>query len=385
MPVTSGKKVILLIESSRAFGQLLVKGIVQYSRFHARWSFYREAGLNEYNQRALNWSADGIIAHVLNAKVAQRVLPKDTPAVVKGINELIPGVCNIVGDTDSIANMAAEHFLSLGLKNFAYCGFTEVLWSKEFSKHFSRTLAKKGFTCGHYCQTKQKAKSSWQKELGNLVKWIRSLPKPVGIMACNDDRGQHLIEAARLANQRVPEDVAIIGVDNDEWICNLTLPPMTSIALNTEKAGYETAELLDRLMSGEQMRDQKIVISPTHVVSRQSTNLLYVDDPEVLNALNFIHKNFNEPIQIDDVVKATTVCRRILYYRFKQAIGKPISEEIRRIRVEHMAKMLVETNLPISRITANCKYTSVRNVARYFKLEKGMSLLQYRQKYAGKV
>jgi len=385
MKSSSRKRVILLIESSRAFGQLLVKGIVQYSRFHAQWSFYREAaGLNERGAD-VKWHADGIIAHVLNTKIAERIIPKGTPAVVKGINELIPRVCNIVGDTEAIASMAAEHLMNLGFKNFAYCGFKEVLWSREFGKFFCQRLEKAGFSVNLYSQAKAKVKRSWQKELERLVKWLHPIPKPVAIMACNDDRGQHISEACKIAEYRIPYDVAIIGVDNDEWICNLTSPPMTSIALNIERAGYEVAELLDRLMSGEPMKDQKVIIVPTHVVTRQSTDLLAVDDPEVFKALEFINKNFKKPIQIDDIVNATTASRRALYYRFKRIIGKSINNELRRVRVEHIARILVETSLPISRIAADYKYTSFRNIARYFKLEKGMSLLQYRQKFGSRI
>lgn len=382
MESSSRKRVILMIESSRAFGQLLVKGIVNYSKCHSHWSLYREAsGLDEHRPETIKWAADGIIAHVLDVKTAYNIIPSGMPAIVKGINELIPNVCNIVGDTKAIGEMAADYLMKLGFKSFAFCGYEEVLWSREFAHYFCQKLEENGFSASLYSQDKYRLRRSYQKELEKIAKWLHSLPKPLGVMASNDDRGQHVIEASKIAGYRIPNDVGIIGVDNDEWICCLTEPPMSSIALNTERAGYETAEMLDKLMSGQHINKHTIIIRPMTIVSRQSTDMLYIDDPEVLSALEYIKNNYEKPIQADDVVNATTISRRALYYRFKRIIGRTINDELRRVRIEHIAKLLVETNLSISRITEDCKYTSIRNVARYFKKEKGMNLIQYRQKF----
>jgi LacI family transcriptional regulator len=203
-------------------------------------------------------------------------------------------------------------------------------------------------------------------------------------MACNDDRARQVMEACKIAGLHVPEEVAIIGVDNDDLVCNLSHPPLSSIALNFERSGYEAAELLDKLMTGEKMADQRIVVRPTHIVTRQSTDILAIEDREVAKAVRFIRQHSKEPIQVSDVVDAVLVSRRSLYHQFRRVLGRSPNEEIRRTRVEQIVRMLVETNLPVSKIAFALGYSSVAHIARYFRQEKGMNLQSYRKLYGRK-
>ena len=182
-------------------------------------------------------------------------------------------------------------------------------------------------------------------------------------------------------NLKVPDDVAVIGVDNDKLICDLTEPPLSSVALDVEKAGYHTAELLDKLMAGKKIEDQKIIVEPTHVVSRQSTDILSIDDIAVSEALHFIRKNSHRAIQVGDVVAAVLVSRRSLEQRFRNKIGRSIFKEIRRARIERITNMLVETNLPIAKIAIDMGFSGVDHIARYFYSEKGTSPQAYRKSH----
>ena len=370
------KNVILLIERSGPLSHSLVKGIMRYSNHHLEWSFCRESSYQNRRKEMVKWQVDGVIAHVLDSKMAKKIVPLEVPAVVKGINEIVPNMANIVIDIEAVGKMAFEHLRDHGFESFAFVGFEEELWSRELSDYVQQEYA-----ADIYMEQKSRIRKSYEKELGRIVQWLDSLEKPVGIAVGNDDCGRHVIEACKHAGYQIPAEVGIINVEDNEGISDWTCPPMSSIQLNTEKAGYEAAELLDRLMLGQGDDRQKITIHPVGVIVRQSTDVCCVDDPEIRKALEYIKENYEKPIQSDDVVKATTISRRALYDRFKQIMGHSINDELRRVRVEKIAKLIVETDIPISQIVDQCRYTSLRNVSRYFKREKGMSLLEYRKKF----
>ncbi len=280
-----------------------------------------------------------------------------------------------------IGKMVAEHLLDRGLRNFAFCGFDDMPWSETRKEYFAKRVAEAGFKTHFYKQPASKSMRTWQKEQRRMAEWLRSLPKPCGLMACNDDRGQHAIEACKMVDLKVPEDVAVIGVDNDELICDLTEPPLTSVALDVEKAGYKAAELLDKLMAGKKVENQKITVEPTHVVGRQSTDILAIDDIAVSEAVRFIRNNSNRPIQVGDIIAAVLVSRRSLEQRFRNIIGRSIFREIRRARVERISNMLVETNLPIAQIALDLGFSGIDHIARYFYAEKGTSPQAYRKSH----
>ena len=243
-------------------------------------------------------------------------------------------------------------------------------WNRQAIKHLPFKFPKK------------KIISSWKHELCAIASWLDSVPKPIAVMACNDNRARHVIEACKIIGLNVPEQVAVIGANNDETICELSDPPLSSVALNTEKAGYEAAELLDRLMAGEKMAEQQIVVEPTHVVSRQSTDILAIKDTEVNKAISFIRQNFKKPIQVADVVEATILSRRMLQKRFRTELRHTIVQEIRQARVKEIVRLLMETNKPILQITKEMGYINYEHISRYFRQVTGMSLLAYRKHYS---
>jgi LacI family transcriptional regulator len=198
-------------------------------------------------------------------------------------------------------------------------------------------------------------------------------------MACNDDRGQHILEVCKRIGFKVPEDVAVIGVDNDPMICEIGDPPLTSIALNVESAGYEAAKLLDRLIKNKKKNGQQIIVSPTYIVQRQSSDILAVNDAEVASAIRFIKGNAKNKILVNDVVKTTRISRRSLEQRFRKTVHRSIYDEIRRVRVEWILRLLIETDLPISHITSFFNFTDVEHISRYFKKEKGIGIREFRK------
>lgn len=373
-------KVILLVETSRTFGRELLYGIARYSRSHGPWQFYRQTGgLDESLSNLKDWGADGIIMRT--PKKYDDLLEMGLPAVlVIHREEKLGNFPQIVTDGVAVGRMAAEHLLERGFNHFAYCGMAGMVWSKEREEYFNRTINEAGFEVHNY---QQPSRRSWNREISVLSEWLVGLPKPLGMMCCNDDRAQHVIEAAKMAGLRVPDDLAIIGVDNDKLVCELSDPPLSSIALSVEPAGYEAAALLDRLMKGERMHPQKIVVHPTHTVTRQSTDILALEDRNLAEALRYIRQNASKSINVNDVAQAATLSRRVLEKRFRKELNRTVYEEIRRVRVNKIISLLLETDLSISDIAQVLQFPGVAHIARYFRRETSMSLQAYRKHYGG--
>ena len=375
--------VLLFVETSREFGRGLLHGIARYSRLHGPWRVYRWPGALDSSLPEWKYlKIDGAI--VRDVKVVEGVVQSGIPVIFAQHNkESYAPYPSIITDSALIGTMAAEHFLDRGFRNFAYCGLDEFAWSQGRVQYFRRRLEQAGLTANQYHAPASKRGGTIRNEQNHIAEWLKQLPKPVAVMCCNDDRALLVIEACKLIGCSVPDDVAVLGVDNDVLVCDLADPPISSIALNTESAGYEAARLLDQLMKGgAAMAGQILSVQPTHIVTRMSTDMLAVTDADVAAALAFIRRNSNRLIQVDDVVEATTASRRVLEKRFKAILHRSVHQEIRRVRVNNIIRLLVGTDMSITDIAAHCGFDGVEHIARHFRKETGMSLREYRKHHA---
>lgn len=387
------RKIILVMETSRAYERSILRGIARYARMHGPWVFHRSApfywGANETKKSLdslLRLGVDGIVLRERrNCDQMERILSLGLPVVVSPFTEPFAGLANILTDDVAIGRMAAEYLLHRGFRQFAYCGFGDsFFWSRERGRSFCRRIREAGFETRRYEyeQSESALRRSWEAEQGILVKWLKSLPKPVGVMACNDDRSQYILEACKLADVQVPEQVAVIGAGNDDLICDLAAPPLSSVALSTQKAGYEAAEALDALMNSRTIPGGTIVVRPSHVVTRRSTDVFAIADRCVLDVLRHIHARARrEPVQVEDLLKWVPVSRRSLYDRFAQVLGRSVHDEIKRVRMDECARLLISTELPISEIASQLGYPDAKNLARYFRQSMGLSPLEYRKQH----
>jgi LacI family transcriptional regulator len=377
----SKPKVILLIETSRAYGRALLRGITKYSRLHGPWVFYSEpGGLEKAMPHLEGWGANGIIMR--DSLKGEKVIKMRVPVIVTvHLKEQISGFPFIDTDGVKIGEMAAEHFLNRGLQQFGFCGYNELHWSRARCQNFARKIAEAGFDTNIYKPKVTKRRRFVEKEQLLMAEWLKSLPKPVGVMAANDDRGRQLTEVCKIVGLRVPEEVAILGVDNDDLVCELSDPPLSSVALNVIRGGYEAAELLDRLMKGEKMRNQSIIIPPMHIEVRQSTDILAIEDKDIIDAVRFINENARHPIRVGEVADTVALSRRVLQQRFRRSLNRTVHDEIRRARMEQVARMLAETNLSVSEIASTLGYSGVEKISRYFRREIGMTPVAYRKHY----
>lgn len=373
------KKIVLLIETSRSYGRQLIMGIASYSKLHGPWSFYKEpTDLKSSIPHLTNWKPDGIIMR--DFMISDELLKLNIPTIVSAHNDKYPKHLPVIKtDDEAIAKMASEHFLNKGLKNMAYYGFDRFEWSIGRGKGFLYSNNEAGYVTHMYKQPEKIKNSTWEEEQRLICEWIKGLPKPVGIFTCNDDRGQQILEVCKLLNLKVPEDVSVLGVDNDPLICNLSDPPLSSIFLNNKTAGFKAAEMLDNMIAMKTKKGEQITVSPSHIIQRQSSDGTAINDSDVSQAIFYIRQNAKNKILVDDIVKTSKLNRRTLERRFKQVVNRSIYEEIRRVRIESITKMLLETDLPISEISSFFNFTDVEHISRYFKIEKGIGLREFRK------
>jgi LacI family transcriptional regulator len=276
--------------------------------------------------------------------------------------------------------MAVDYFLDRGFRRLAYCGLDDMYWSVRRGEAFRRKAARAGCEICVYEQPRAGRLHTDEQEWPALADWLRSLPKPTALLACNDDRNKQVLAACKMAGLDVPDDIAILGVDNDDLVCELEYPQLSSIALSVEAAGYAAATLLDDLMTGRKTgrTREQIVVSPLYIVERQSTDVLATEDREVAAGLRFIREHVAAGIQVGDVAEAVSLSRRALQQRFRRVLGRSIHDEIKQTRIDLMARMLVSTNRPIGEIARALQCTEVKNIARYFRQRTGLTPAQYR-------
>jgi len=384
-------KVILLIENSREPGRGVLRGIAKYSFLRGPWTFYTKPPFyfnpvkskKELISQMKEFDPDGIITRDSEdvSEIAARGVPIILFNAIKPVTTEFP---SIFTNDCAIGKMAAVHLLDLGFRQFAFCGFYNIPWSAARGRAFSERIAQAGLKTYPYKISKSQSKLSGSKERLLLANWLKILPKPLGLMACNDDRAQQVAEACKIADIYIPEQVAIIGVDNDDMVCNLNNPQLSSIAAGWERAGYEAAELLDKLMAGKKVEKQNITVRPSYIVTRQSTDILAIEDHEVANAVRYIRQHTRGVISVDDVVNAVTISRRVLEKRFRKILHCSILDEIRSVHAAQVAKMLVDSNLSISQIASALGYPTVKHIARSFRHKMGMTLLAYRKQFGQK-
>lgn len=379
-------KVALLIETARGFGRDFLLGVARYSRLHGPWSFHITPG--DYKQavpKMKQWGGTGIIARIADEHVAQAVIEANLPTIALGLTDeqMLPGhplanVSEISSDPSEVSRLAAEHLLARQLRQFAYVGSLDRAWAARREKAFCDYLTARGFQPHVYRQPAQRRDRVWEREQEYLANWIKSLPTPIGLFACDDDRGREVLESCSIAELHVPEDVAVVGVDNDKVFCELSDPPLSSVALNAESAGYRAAALLDSMMRGRVRKPQRIVVEALTVVTRRSTEVVAVEDQDIAAALQFIHREKGRGISVESVVHEVAVSRRNLEKRFRDTIGRTILEEIQLVRLEGAKRLLVETTYPISKVAALSGFGSTGYFIQFFQSRVGTTPRKYR-------
>jgi LacI family transcriptional regulator len=383
-------RVALLIETARSFGRDFLRGISKYSELHGPWDFLLRAG--DFQQdipKIKRWGGTGIIARISSDEMARQVIDCNLPTITLGLTEEQRGhgnslaqLVNVGSKPEQIAQIAVDFFRKRAFSNFAYVGDDERAWSTARETEFVRLLRKSGLIPHIYVQPKSLRLRRWEYEQPLMAKWIGELPKPIGILACNDDRGREILDACILAEVRVPEDVAVLGVDNDSVFCDLSQPPLSSIILNAEGAGFQAAERLEAMMNGQSSSCHQLDVEVIGTAARRSTEAIAVEDPVLSQALSFIHENRGEPITIEDVIEHVGVSRRGLESRFRKTLKRSILNEIHNVRLDESKRLLRESTMSITHVALSAGFTTTTYFSEFFRKRVGITPRQYRRKFS---
>jgi LacI family transcriptional regulator len=369
---SSQPRIVLLMDTNRAYERGLLRGILRYSRLHGPLTFWQKPPVVSGGPRDITlkmveeWHPDGIIWREGYSGIDVRSL--GLPTVFAPYTEPDPEQLNIVSDDAGIGARAADHLVRRGFRHFAYYGQSDRFYfSRGRKAAFAAAIEQAGFSVS--CRSRD--------EGPDLAAWLSGLPSPLGLMVATDDSAADCYAAVRKAGLSIPDDIAIIGVGNDELICDFASPPLSSVGMNTEHAGYEAAGALMEMRDGR-APGSDLICKALEVTERQSTSILAIEDKEIASAIRFIHSHLNENLHVDDVVRSVPLSRRALYARFKEVLGRSIYEEIRTAKMDYAARMLMETDLPISVIATKLGFDDAKNLARAFRQAKGLPPLKYR-------
>jgi LacI family transcriptional regulator len=378
------RRVALLVETSNAYARGLLGGIAAYVREHDAWSIYLpESGRGNAELAHLSaFKGDGIIARIENPRIAAAVAEANVPVVDLSAAQLLKGSAWVETDDRAIASLAVSHLTERGFRRLAFCGLNQYNWSVRRRDSYLELAKAAGVPCSVYmADGSLDDAADWDADQRNLVRWLRKLPKPVGIMACFDLRGRQVLDACRTANLRVPDDVAVIGVDNDPILCELADPPLSSIEPNSHQTGYIAAELLGRLMDGKKVHGGEYPVAPLGVTARRSTDALAIDDPEVSAAVRYIRQHACEGISVKQLLGEVPTSRRQLERRFRTLLGRSPHEEIARCRMERARELLRTTDLPLKTIAQRIGVAHAEYVNVMFRRFNNESPGAYRQKF----
>jgi LacI family transcriptional regulator len=376
------RRVALMVESSSSSGRQVLRGVAEYVRQTGPWSLYYEPShiLNTLPDWMEQWQSDGVIARIRNRETAKRFAKMGIPVV--DILGVVPntGIPLVQVDNQHIAELAANYLLGQNLHSFGFCDIRGHAWARQRHEEFRNTIVQAGFEC-HVHQLPSFEGKAWYSEpaRNSLDCWIAQLPKPVGIMAANDWAGQKVLDACRRVGALVPEEVAVIGVDNDEAICEVSEPMLTSIVAQHDRTGFYAAELLDRLMRGKRPPSNPVTVGTPSIVVRRSTTVETISDRDMIAAVRYIRENACNGIRVEDVADHVSLSYSTLKRRFDRFLSRSIHDEIQRVRIERVRELLKETDMTLAEIARTTGFRHQEYLGAVFKSHTGTTPGQFRE------
>ncbi len=379
--LTRRKRVLLMIETSMAFGRGVLDGISRYVIERQDWSVQLDVRELVVEPPAWleTWSGDGIITRSNTPEMASIIQRLGVPVV--NLTDIYADQCfpSVLNDHVKIGATAAEHLIERGFKHFGFCGFSDHDWSHRRYEGFRDRLSTLAGEVSRYEGGWSEARATgWQSHQEALACWIESLPRPIGIMACNDLMGQFVLEACQTSKAKVPDDVAVIGVDNDRVLCSFCDPPLTSVMPAARQIGIEAARMLDCLMNRHPLATEHVVVPPLGIATRHSTDVLAIDNPEIVQILKIIRDRACHGLTVPDILAEVPIARSVLERRFRKFVGRSPQAEIRNAQLKRACQLLRETELPLAQIASLTGFKHSEYFSVVFKREIGQTPGAYR-------
>ncbi len=382
-PPPAQPRVAVVIEASNAYARGLLAGIHRHVREHEPWTiFLQEHGRGTPPLEPLaRWQGDGVIARIETEAVADTldVLRRRHSLAIVDVSagRLLDGVPYVETDDAAIARLAAEHFAERDFRHFAFLGDDRFRWSDNRRDAFRAAVEARGRTVSVFDRGQARRGQRVDDDEG-IERWLAGLPKPLAMFACYDIRGRQALDACRRAGIAVPDEVAVLGVDDDDLLCGLSTPPLSSVIPDSRGAGWLAASLLERLMQGEQLETEEWLLPPLGIATRQSSDVLAIDDPLVVAAVRFIRDRACTGIKVQDLVRELGTSRRILDERFATRVGHTPHEEIVRQQFRRIEQLLAETDLPLATIADRCGFRHAEYMTVAFTRRHGMPPSRWR-------
>ncbi len=389
-------RVLLQFPTANLVHRRMLNGILRYAQQRGPWEFHvitdmpGEQGL----RRTQEWGCSGIVAYLRTPADADTALAVRLPTVVCVPDRrfLVPEnpisrFTAVLLDHKAIGSLAADYFLGLRFTRFAFVGHVQeaVPWSINRKCGFVQRLKKSGCGCFCYPRTSQRERDDFGVEQKRLRGWLLRLPKPIALLAAGDRRATQVLDTCLDAGLSVPHEIAVLGVDNDEVVCETASPPLTSIDIGEENAGFEAARLLDVLMRSRKSRPPSIVLhGPRQVVPRRSTETDHIADPLIAKAVTYIQTNLCSSANVSDVARHLNISRRLLEMRAKQALGGTVRDEILRVRLQHAQALLRNTAMTMGEIGAACGFSGTSHFGLRFREVFGTTPTVFRAQFRGK-
>ena len=376
-------KVILLIDCTSEFDRKLLRGMMRYSKENGPWLFYRTPSDNPFNGTqeewivhwAKEWKADAIIGRWDENKL-HLLDDLDIPIVLQNTKIRSDIYSNLTGDYIGTGHLAARYFRKKFYTSYAFFGRKDIIWSQERERGFREEVMKEN---SRYSVFEEEIGTVYNRE--ELTDWLMSLPKGTGLFCSNDAEALTITETCMIAGIKVPEDIAVLGVDDDDLICEISDPTISSIQLEVERGGYETCRLLHQQILSKKRKPFNVVISPSEVKERNSTLANNISDQHIKNVVRYIEENYKHDISMEDIFQLVPLSRRSVEMRFKRATGMTIYQYLLNKRIEHLAYLLITSDKPYIDLSYEVGFRDVANVSRTFRKYKGCSPLEYRRKH----
>ena len=383
-------KILLLIDYSSEFSRKLLRGLVQYSQEHGPWIFYRLPSYYKVlygKQGVIEWvkekKPDAIIAQ-WDLEGSNLLKNLNIPIILQNYKKRSDYFFNLTGDYIGTGRMAAQFFIERKFKNFAFYGNKGVVWSRERAEGYMQEIQEVGGNY-FYFESDRLNENEWGNNHIKLDEWLTSLPKPVALFACDDRFALEVSEICKINGINIPHEISLLGVDNDELICNLSDPPISSVVLEVEKGGYSAGRLIHQQIKEQKNIPFNIVIDPVRIEERKSTDRYNIDNKHILTIVRHIEENFNSNLSIEALTQLVPLSRRNLEIKFKNELGTSIYQFLLKCRVDHLAKLLVNTDRLLFDIALECGFNDSKNISRVFKKMKGLSPAEYRRQNQSKV
>ncbi len=371
-----------------AYGREILHGIVRYVRENGPWTvFFEPRSLQDPPPPWLEgWDGDGIIT-TMYPQFSELIRGTGIPTIDLDDQEPRSGLPAVRSDQHAIGAMAAAHLMERGFERFGFFGYPQFEWSRLRLESFRRAVESTGRRCEVYEPAHAVSwghqMPAWEAEVELFSRWISGLPKPLGLMACNDFRGVQALDACRRADVAVPEEVAVIGVDDESLACELAHPPLSSVIPDCRAIGYEAAGLLDRIMAGGPRRPATIAVPPRGIAVRQSSDVTAISDPVVADAMRYLRENAARRFGIGEVAEHVGVSRSTLHRRFRAATDGTLHDAIAGMRIGRVKRLLVETELPLHAVAARSGFAHVEYLIAAFRKATGATPGAFRRAHRG--